>query len=273
MINTIKYYYNIITENIKQIGKDYYFDDYVLKYDYREIDIELYNMLILNNYKIDQIIYNKDNSYITFINNEPYILFKRREKEYITFDLINSFNIRINAPQSRNWAKLWEYKIDNYEKNIDNVNDEIIKNSFNYFVGIAENAISLFKMLELNEDIYISHIRLNNDDEFYNLLNLTLDYKERDIAGYIKKEFFLNNSLYYEYIEKYIYYSNYNKCMLLFIRLMYPTQYFDSYDNYMKNESIDYSFYYKLNEYEIFLKKIYKLLKNKYQIPKINWLD
>ena len=272
MINTIKYYYNLNIDDIKQIDTDYYFNEYILKYYYRNIDIELYNYLVLNNIYVHEIVYNKNNDYITIINNKPYILLKIKKYDQIDLSILEKNNLPINYKKIPDWASLWSIKIDYYENNIQNIKDDILKESFQYFIGMTENAILLFKNLNKNNELYISHLRFNNDIEFYSPLNIIVDYKMRDYAEYIKKEFYDKGKYYYEYIDRIINYDNYNNVMLFLIRMLFPTSFFDAYDNYLKNEKIDYSFYYKREDYEKYLKYIYRKIKNKYNIVSISWL-
>ncbi len=63
-----------------------------------------------------------------------------------------------------------------------------------YYIGLTENAISYLKYSNLkNNHIGIQHIRVKYNDNltnFYNPINLIIDYKVRDIAEYFKSLFF-----------------------------------------------------------------------------------
>ena len=274
MKNIIKYYYDIDINDYKIIDNNYTFDSYYFIKCYKKINILIYNYLIENKYKVYQIIYNKNGEYITFFKNEPYILLKINDKDKIDLDFLMKYNIEFITDYKSNWANMWATKIDFYEKNIDNIKNDKLKKCFNYYVGVCENAISLFKMLDLsNEKIYLSHVRLNNDLDFYNPINLLLDYKMRDVAEYIKRECYKNN--YKEmiiFIKKIEPLLSYNDSMLLFIRLMYPTNFFDNYDKYMKKEEIDNIFVDHISSYETFLKDVYQIISNYYKLPQIEWL-
>lgn len=272
MINTIKYYYNINLDDIKQIDDDYYSDNYILKYYYRTLNIELYNSLMTNNIYIHEIILNKNNEYITNINNKPYILLKVKRTEPINLDIIKKYHVVFNVHNIEPWSTLWMNKVDIYEKNAINVKDVKIKNSFNYFIGMTENAILLFNMLKLDHNYCLCHLRFNKDSDFFDPLNLVIDYKMRDYAEYIKKEFYYNDKYYYKYIDTLIQNNNYNDVMLFFIRMLFPSSFFDAYDNYIKGAKIDYSFYEKKERYEKYLKYIYRQIKKKYNIITIDWL-
>ena len=70
----------------------------------------------------------------------------------------------------------------------------LIVDSFNYFVGFAENAISYYNNIDnlSNYRYYISHKVIRFDDTIqviYNPLNIIFDYKVRDIAEYVKNSF------------------------------------------------------------------------------------
>ena len=137
---------------------------------------------------------------------------------------------------------------------------------------MTENAILIYKTLNLTNNYYLCHLRLDNDDSFYDPLNIVADHKMRDYAEYFKKEFYHNNKYHYSEINKLIVNSNYNDTMLFFVRMLFPASFFDAYDKYIQNEKIDYSFYERIHEYETFLKYIYKQIKKKYNVIDIDWL-
>jgi len=274
MKNIIKYYYDIDINNIKNVDDNYIFEDYYFTKYYKKIDISLYNYMVNSDYKIDYIIYNKNNEYITLVGNIPYILLKIQSVDKIDLNYIMNYNIEINSLNNPNWAKLWSIKIDYYEKNINNIKNDKIRKCFNYYIGLCENAISLFKTLNLeNEKKYVCHIRLNNDIDFYNPINLVADFKMRDIAEYIKIECIKNNyRKMLNFINELVPTLSYNDSLLLLIRLMYPTYFFDCYDKYQKNEQVDCSFTDHISLYEHFLKNVYKIISNYYKIPIVEWL-
>ena len=272
MINTIKYYYNLNINDLKQVENDFYFDDYILKMCYRDLNIELYNYLIKQSIYLYPIIYNRNNEYITIINNKPYILLKANKHNKISLELLNKYNVPLIFPEQPDWATKWSIKVDYYEKNIENVKDETIKKSFQYYIGMTENAILLFKSLKLTNFTFLCHLRFDNDYSFYDPLNIIVDYKMRDYAEYIKEEFYKNNKYYNDFIEKIINNYHYNDVMLFFIRMLYPTQFYDAYDNYLKKEKVNYNFFFKKDKYEMYLKSIFKKISKKYNVINIDWL-
>ena len=69
---------------------------------------------------------------------------------------------------------------------------------------------------------------------------------------------------------------NYSESLMFFARLLYPSYYFDMYDQIIQNKISEekINFYIKKNSYyEEFLKIIYKYLKNKFKVPEIEWLE
>ena len=147
---------------------------------------------------------------------------------------------------------------------------------------MAENAISYFNSisLDLNYKYVVSHkvIRVYDSiDVLYNPLNITFDYKVRDVAEYIKNSFFNKNyDIFYElinYVNK-----NYLSLMeikLLIARLLYPSFYFQLYEDILidkKEEKIILNLVSRLDEYEDFLDKIIVFFKKHYNIDEIKWL-
>ena len=64
--------------------------------------------------------------------------------------------------------------------------------------------------------------------------------------------------------------------LLFFARLLYPSYYFDVYDDIIQekvNEESIKKYIEKNISYEIFLKDIYKYVKLKYRMPEIEWLE
>lgn len=126
MKNLINYYYNLIPAEIHQ--KDDVFDllinnnKYIFMPYYGSINNLniIYNYLIYLNIYCHEIIYNKENSIITFNKNEPYILLRVYYHNYniISMQDITSYNVFVKNNQKCNWKNLWCEKIDYYEYQI-----------------------------------------------------------------------------------------------------------------------------------------------------------
>ena len=302
MKNTINYYYNIRIENLVKTKEDYYFflnnqEYHFIKYNRPIEDIEaLYklNQEMLNKrILVHQIILNKDSTPITIDNNIPYILIKlcnyKNNQVYlkdINYMQYLTYNINFDKLLYRNdWIKLWCEKIDYYEYQINQLGKEypILCNSLSYYIGLGENAISYLvnNIKDNNNMLVVSHkrIRINEGSfEFFNPINFIVDNRVRDVSEYIKNTFF-NNRFSSNELKMYLDYNKFNKneYIYLFSRLLFPTYYFDIYDeiiNDKKDEELIIPIVQKVNEYEEFLVSLYKyiLYEKKVQIEPIEWL-
>ena len=271
---------------------------YFIIYTRKKEDINaIYNFnqeLIKNNILVNEIINNKNNTIITIVNKIPYILVKIQinQNKDITLSEINYLsNILIRYPDNlmrSNWANLWITKIDylEYQLEQNNLKYPLLRDSFNYFVGLAENAISYLNNTvstlkpEKTDIGVISHNTILIDDSAYSLydpLNIIIDHKSRDIAEYIKTSFFKDNYKIFDELDEYFkhnYYSFYG-INLLISRILYPSFYFELYDNIInkeKNESELLKITSRINEYENYLEEIFNYFHKYYNIKDINWL-
>ena len=244
------------------------------------------NTILSNKFNIDNIILNKYNNPLTKINDNFYILTSNKKEKKLTLPLISNMalnNINIESLERNKWEVLWENKVDYYEMQLGENEKKypLIRESFDYFVGLAENAISYLvnTKLELkptiNDQKVVSHnnieISLNEPS------NLILDHKARDIAEYIKYSFFNNNQNIFNELNEYFYHNYYSPygIRVLFSRILYPSFYFNTYDKIISgkveekelNKIIS-----KINNYEIYLYNIYLYLRKYYNIPSVDWL-
>ncbi len=298
MKDLLNYYYYIITDRINMLNHNYYFtymNNYFCLYRYdKEIDTikEIFNLntyMLYNNYKINKIILNRENSIITYYQNHSYvlILLENYNKRLINLNDIIIFNRRLtnqrNILNRTNWLELWSRKIDNIEYSIKHLRlkYKLIYNSIYYYIGLTENAISYLKSLRIeNQNISISHRRVDIDDtitEFYNPLNLIIDYHVRDLAEYLKSGFF-KRKLSVENIISYlkrIKMSNIDY-IFFYVRMLFPSYFFDLYDliisGKVKEEKILMITKYQ-NEYEYLLYEIYILIKSHISIIGLEWIN
>lgn len=295
MKETIKFYYDTYIKELYEINNGYYFYLNNYKYyfiefnrDIREIDIlfKLSNELYNKNILVDTFILNKDNKVLTNIQNKNYVLLRVNSIEndkYNLKDIIKFNNLYISNTKIEPWSTLWINKIDAFEEKISELNNDyqIIQSSFDYYIGLAENAISYVNdtfIEENNFKINLNHKRIKYAYQGYvnNPLTFTFDYRVRDIAEYIKYNFF-NNTINYDEIEEVILRSDLNKgeLRLLVGRLLYPSYYLDTIKDifmYETNEEKLNKYINKINDYELFLQDIYITIKRKYEIPPIEWL-
>lgn len=269
MRNAIKYYYNLDVDELKYNDHEYLFDNYILKEVDKNVDLSLYNFFISNNLYIHKIIYNIFNNIITKIDNKGYILLEKSNDIRIDMNHISRFLIDINPEKKRDWAKLWEMKVDYYEKNIITTVNKDILEVFPYYIGLSELAIRVYKENSAETTYSICHNRLNNSNDFYSPDNIITDYKVRDIAEYIKISFFNETLDFNEFISG-IERMNLKEgdYVLLYARLLFPTYFFDCVET---EQNIEF-FSSKINQYELLLTQMYYYLSPKAPVPKIDWL-
>ena len=127
MRNTINYYYNLNPKKINQIFHYYYFyvdnELYYFKIFTRNVKdiLAIYKLnreLIRKNIMVNEIINNRDNTVVTYINQIPYILTKvsvNINKPICLAEISYLSNVRVsysNELMRGNWANLWALKID-----------------------------------------------------------------------------------------------------------------------------------------------------------------
>ena len=295
MNNFIYYYYNMQVNDIYCNSKycSFVYNEYIYKlYVINDIinDVFLINLnkRLLGNTLISEIIFNRDGKIISNYNNNGYILIKifvNPQKKIVLDEISYLANSWIVKKLNVNWANLWERKIDYLEKLINENGKKypIITDSFNYFVGMTENAISYYNNTIINDNYtyVISHkkIRINDTiDAVYNPLNIIFDYRVRDVAEYIKRSFFDENKNIFRELD--IYFKNYplskTDARLLVARLMYPSFYFEMYEDILidnAEEKIIVKIVDKLSEYEKYLNSVISYLNKLYVVEEISWLN
>ena len=231
---------------------------------------------------INKIIKNVFDNIITFHENKNYCLiminYEHIDKANIKFILAFP-NKELDILKRCDWGKLWSIKIDYIEYQLKHIKNSfpIINSSVNYYIGLAENAISYFNRLNLNNvDLYISHRRINKNN-MYNPLELVIDYKVRDIAEYIKNSFFNNKMTIYE-IKEYLSKINLENIdyILLYTRLLFPSYYFDLYEEIIndKKDELEINKIINLSSlYEELLFEIYSMFQSKVNILGVLWIN
>ncbi len=295
MKNIIEYYYNLQLVELQEKQNNYTFkvknNNYILKEYNNNLDnindIYTLNKYINNYYPIDKIILNKYNVPLTKVNNTYYILVKTNERKELKLSIISNLsNIKlpeIKSLERNNWEILWSNMIDYYESQIGQNEKKypLIRESFDYFIGLGENAISYLVntkkevQKEINDNKVLSHNSLYNS--LYDPLNIIIDHKSRDVAEYIKISFFNNNKNIFKELDEYFFYNRYSLygIRVLYARIIYPSFYFKLYDEIFrekKEEKELNKIINRINEYEIYLKDIYLYLNKYYNIPNIEWL-
>lgn len=294
MKNAIMYYYGIEPNDIHQIGKNYYF--FIKDDKYRFIISELNGEELKDVYKISlkinkeyRIIPNKMGKLITEISNLNYILVnvpEEKEDVICLTDILyfqkNTFNIDAEEYRSlyrNNWNILWSNKIDYFEYQISQFGKKypIIRESFPYFCGLAENSITYTNLFEI-KNIVLSHKRIYKNMDLknlYNPLNFVIDSKVRDVAEYFKNAFFKNKTS-FEEIEYYVKYElNNTEALEFYTRLLFPSFYFDLYEDILankKDEKVLLDIIKKTSSYEKWLYDIYIIISKYHNIYIPEWL-
>lgn len=296
MKNVLEYYYNLTIKDIHHKFKRYYFSsngtNYAFvccndvldeMYDIYELNIYLNYMGIYNH----KIVLNREKNIITVVNNNSYILmsFSNGLDGIISLkDIEKLNNVKIgyfNKLKRNNWKELWTKKIDYFEYQMNQFGKKYpnIKKSINYFIGISENAISLLNDVIVDDNLVLSHRRLKKNSTYfdlYNPLNLILDNRVRDIADYLKNIIIYDKDanvniirygLEQEFTE--------NEWKLFFIRMLFPTFYYDKYENIVKMDKSDSGMefiIYSIPKYEEIIKDLYNYLSLNFPMPDIEWL-
>lgn len=298
MKSCINIFYNLYPQNIYKKNNEFYFfikdrkfylKEYTRKEDEIDLLLEISNKLYKKGVNVNTFIMNKDGKVLTEINKKKYVLLKVNsiECENVSVEdiLLFSENIKIeNNNYELNISEKWKNRIDLLEKQVIEYNKEhqIILKSFNYYVGLAENAISYLEILKdkaVNEKLFLSHSRIDSDitlKDLYNPMLFIFDFKSRDISLYIKNKFFNYENIIDE-IEKLINNKkiNENECIILVARMLYPDYYFDEIERIISLEERTINIkkiIKRIKDYEKFLEEFLNVLNKYFIIPKIKWI-
>lgn len=298
MKSALFYYYQLSPlKLIKKKNYYYFFYEDALYYlclldrpiDYINEIILLDKMLINSNYM--NIIYNIKGEAISLINNRYYMLLRSNNIKFSLLELYRPYYcygnmLKLKILNHSDWGSLWTVKIDyfEYQKSYIKIKYPILYSSLDYYIGLSENAISYFYatnsyLKKDNADVLVvARRRINLDDfSFYNPLNLVIDHKARDVAEYLKY-LFIKDNYSYDLIDEILDNINFSSYQfsLLMARLLFPSFYFDLYEDiingYSKEERIV-SILKRSSEYENYIRYIYFFINKKRSILKIDWLD
>lgn len=304
MKETLEYYYGLDIENIeeldgkyhiKQENQDYFFVFYNRGIEELEDIINVSNEMVKKGINVHKILINRNNSFLTKVGEYNYILFavSNLNEEYDIFDMVKiSEKLVLNNNKSNlyrnNWGTLWSEKIDYFEYQVRelSIEKDVVKNSFSYYVGMAENAISYVNNtnMKYGGDAYrivLSHRRVfypNYKLNYLNPLSFVFDLEVRDIAEYLKAMFFQKDiSFCLDELSSYlkIRHLSLYEYQMLYARLLYPTYYFDVYESVMNKNGDEeelVNIIKKCDSYEEFLKKAYLEISKYAKIDKIEWI-
>lgn len=260
---------------------------YFLKICRVDSDIELIRKMLFKNSHYHKFIENREGKIVCDVNGNSYVLLKLMSPPNVEVNIqdilaqkgiINGYDLL----RRDNWGHLWSEKVDYLEYQISEMakDNPIVRSSFSYYVGLAENAISLFNNLNISGgNLVVAHRRIfwpNNNLNFYNPLGVVVDYKVRDVGEYIKTMFFndINPIGVVKYIvDKEVF--SFEEYELLFARLLFPSYYFDTVYNVIENgedEEVLLKYISKSSQYEEFLGQVYDCFCRFGKFAGIDWL-
>lgn len=304
MKDTISFYYNIDIDTLEEKDGKYHFKyqnrDFFFVFFNRNLEeledlLDCISEMQKKGIDVHGILINKDNSILTKINEYNYILFSVNNcsETYDIFDIIDMNNkLTLNNYNSKlyrnNWENLWMQKVDYFEYQIRELglDKQVIKNSFSYYIGLAENAISYVHNVKLKYPsqgtIVLSHRRIfypNYKLNYLNPLSFIFDLEVRDIAEYLKAMFFSDDdeSEVLEELKSFLKIKRLTICEynMLYARLLYPSYYFDIYEEVMNKERSEedlLKIISKNENFEEFLKKAYLEITKYAILEKVEWI-
>lgn len=295
MNNWIKYYYDIDIVDYYQLKNNYLlldkYDNYYLLYFYDKDKINI-NYIInilskvnINNTLYYQIIYDRYNNIINNYENKEYILLKVKglinDEINLNEIISNTYKVIVND-KIIDLQSLWSKKVDYLEYQISQLAKEKreVIDSFSYFIGLAENAISILNINNINYSnarLSLVHNRIffpNKSIDYYNSLNLMIDYKVRDLAEYVKEKLYSNKDVSKD-IDIILNNINNDEAIIFYARLMFPSTYFDAVENILlnnANENIIDNYIDMNKEYLYMLQETYYKINKKNHIVIPSWI-
>lgn len=304
MKESINYYYNLNIAEVENWESVYRFKinkDYFYFVPLKRIESELEDLVNVSKelkyrgIEVHDIILNRFGKIITNVYNMNYVLLKLIGDIYEEYELRDIIKINkkliLNDNKSKlyrnSWVKLWSDKLDYFEYQIRELGKDksVVLNSFSYYLGLGENAISYasstienYKPTE-KDRVCLSHRRINYPNyklNFLNPLGFIFDLEVRDIASFIKSAFISGEDA-LSYLKEALRLNNFTiySLQLLYARLLYPTFYFDIYEKVINNELDEEELIpiiEKSADYEIFLKKAYLEISRYAPIERVEWI-
>lgn len=207
------------------------------------------------------------------------------------------------------WKELWGNRLEQLEKfwkqkvmsHPEGGFDRLFVDSFPYYLGLTENAIQYIVDTELDDEpkafdagtVCFSHFTRNQWENEYRVkmpIEWVYDHPSRDIAEYIRYEFFSRDERREEEVMSFL--NEYEKVVplssfawrLVYGRLLFPLSYFEAVEGYYISSESTRNSYEKdlqkclalLPEYESFLRNFYSLIRlptRKVGIREIEWLS
>lgn len=293
MINYLNYLYNInIVKKIEYKNKIIYLTDNNENYLLEKLEKNNKSIFLIKSFYELNIPYvpkkNIYNDFFSIVDNVSCVLIRLDSKFMDEIDIVEMIEfykkseVYLNGKikYRLNWINLWTDKI-MYLKNHLNNNLQLNKSKiylFNYYMGFAINSIIYLRDNYINnyavQNITFQHRRINTPCyklDFYNIVNIYIDVVERDVSEYIKS-LFINKCDYISELDFYLKtnHIDHNKAVLLYSRIIYPSQFFDYYEQNINTEYIN--IFYDTKLYETFIKKTYEIINSYVNISKFEIL-
>lgn len=291
MKNILYTFYNILISDINKDKNNYYFykDNKLYIFYLVENDTDMlkkvYNYLRQSNIESYEIILNKDDSIVTFVDNKKYslLLVKGILKYEYKFDDFKYYSINDSA---YDWGKLWGNRLDYYNIQIRELGYkyQTILNTYGFYEGLAENAILYYNLSisKFNDRsiVGVVHNRMKYpcySFDYLNPLNFVIDYYIRDVAEYIKS-YSMSDNFDIKNVILILKRLQTNKLMfnLMYSRLLYPTFYFDIFDNIILDNGNDNEvvpIINKVNNYLFVLRTVFVTFKDQYELFNVEWIN
>ena len=284
MKNVILYYYNLnnisLTRYKNKIlvknDNDFYWFELVENID----EVKRQYELTKNQEEYYDFVPNKEKSIFTRYKDNYYVLLKVKENKGDILDrIIKPIEVDVRD-EVKLWKELWIRKSDFIEYQMKHIANKYktIDESIDYYIGLVEVSIQYLSYNEKKQEEkrYLVHKRIDKRN-FYNPLNVKVDIKERDLAGYLKL-LFMEENYTEDDISRIIDRANlsFDERIRLFARLLFPSYYLDVYDLVVSCDAGEDELkkvILRNEEYELFLRMIFKLLNKKNDMPYIHFLN
>lgn len=297
MKKMINYFYNLYPTKIYDINSETFFYDgndkyYIKVYKNNKTDNckKIVELLNEKHIKINEIVKNKNNSYISEYNKKEYVLIKVNDIEDVDINIKDIINYNIVIENSVNKSLFvneideMKMEIDNYEKLISGYNREysLVQQICNYYIGLAENAVSYLNdsIKELdNKEYSLSHINIDSmkNKILIDITNISYNYRLKDVSSYFRIKLINKESIEeeFEYIVSKYEFNEFDY-RFLYSEIVYPKYFFniinkifnEKYKENVLNDLIN-----SINENEIKLNNLFLLINNYCKIPSIWWLN
>ncbi len=302
MKNVINFYYHMNIENIHFVNGLYYFTYQNVSYEFvtftknSQILFPIYQLnqvLIQQNSYYDKIVLTKDQLPYIFVDQKCFCLLQKSplvndvmsfyDLSFQPISILENMKSLIRFP----WDVFWIQKLDYLEDVLNHLEktSQPVLSIFLYYMGMTENAIQYIHSTIQNipkthqDRLVVCHHRIDSKgsvQELYMPLSLVLDYPARDVAEYLKSLFYYNEYDIAE-VEEYILGLHFTKFgySLLFARMLYPSFFFDVCDRVFQGEGEEKEILAlgeRREEYRIYLKEIYYIIRKKSYLEEVRWI-